>query len=237
MTSETAWEPIVRWSREESERAGTDLVVFLHGYGANEHDLFPLAEALGNRYTVASLRAPMAMEMGGVVAGYTWFPLAEDMGSDPELVLRATLDLQAWVAAQRADFASVSLLGFSMGMVMATSLLRMEPSAYTCVIGLSGFVINTAPDSTAVRYPVNDELRGLFRDDKVAAVRPPFFWGRDPQDPVIPPVQVDYAGEWLSEHTDLTAVQYSGIGHGIHPQEVQQFVQFLDQTVPQHSNR
>lgn len=229
------WSPTVRWSRGEDERAGTDLIVFLHGYGANEHDLFPLAQYLPPRYTVASVRAPMAMELGGVVQGYTWFPLAQDMGADAELVRRATVDLQSWVAAQRSQFRSTTLLGFSMGMVMATSLLRMEPTAYDRIVGLSGFVINTDPDSPAIRYPVDDALRSLFHDDDVAAARPAVFWGRDPQDPIIPAEQVGYAGEWLGTHVDLTAALYSGVGHGIHPNEVQDVVRFLEDS--EHAGR
>lgn len=225
-----SWNPTVRWSRPEHEREGTDLLVFLHGYGANEHDLFPLSQYLPQRYTVASVRAPMAMEFGGVVQGYTWFPLAQDMGSDPALVHQATVDLQSWVAAQRSQFRSVSLLGFSMGMVMATSLLRMEPTAYDRIVGLSGFVINIDPDSPAIRYPVDDALRSLFHDDEVAAARPKVFWGRDPQDPIIPVEQVDYARSWLSDHVELTAEQYSGVGHGIHPNEIQDVARFLEQS-------
>lgn len=218
----------MRWSRPEGEREGTDLIVFLHGYGANEHDLFPLAQYLPTRYTVASVRAPMAMELGGVVQGYTWFPLAQDMGSDPALVHRAIVDLRSWVAAQRSQFRSTTLLGFSMGMVMATSLLRMEPTAYDRIVGLSGFVINIDPDSPAIRYPVDDALRQLFHDDDVASVRPPVFWGRDPQDPIIPAAQVDYAGDWLGAHVELTAAQYAGVGHGIHPDEIHDVVRFLE---------
>src|SRR5699024_3621577 len=55
-------------------------------------------------------------------------------------------------------------------MAMATSLMRIHPEAYTTVIGLSGFIVDTtgAP-----------ELESLFDDAQVAKTQPPLFWGYD----------------------------------------------------------
>ncbi|NUL47829.1 phospholipase [Cellulosimicrobium funkei] len=216
-------EPFVRWSRPEAERAGTHLLVVLHGYGADENDLFGIVPELPEKFTIASVRAPLVMDHGG----YTWFPLNPQMSSDPLAVRAAVEDLQSWVAAQRPDFVSVSLLGFSMGMAMATSLLRLDPEAYACVVGLSGFAVNPDPSPGAGTGP----LAGFFDDEAVKAAKPKVFWGRDQADPVITQDKVEYTHAWMNEHVDMTKVLYAGIGHGIGPQELRHVGEFLDYTV------
>lgn len=229
-------EPFVRWSRPESERAGTHLLVVLHGYGADENDLFGIVPELPAKFTIASVRAPLVMDHGG----YTWFPLNAQMGSDPLAVRAAIEDLQSWVASQRPHFESTSLLGFSMGMAMATSLLRQEPEAYACVVGLSGFAIDPDPAQAAASAALaaaaavgsgRGPLAGLFDDAAVKAAQPKVFWGRDQADPVITQDKVEYTHAWMNEHVDMTKVLYAGIGHGIGPQELRHVGEFLDYTV------
>ena len=45
------------------------LVIFLHGYGSNEQDLFDIKDNLPESYTYLSVRAPMVMQEGS----YQWF--------------------------------------------------------------------------------------------------------------------------------------------------------------------
>lgn len=215
-------EPFVRWSRPEGERAGTHLLVVLHGYGADENDLFGIVPELPGKFTIASVRAPLAMDHGG----YTWFPLSASMTSSPLAVRAAVEDLQAWVDSQRGQFASTSLLGFSMGMAMATSLLRLDPEAYACVVGLSGFTVD--PDQGGAGA---GPLAGFFDDEAVKRRKPKVFWGRDQEDPVITQDKIEYTHAWMNEHVDLTKVLYAGIGHGIGPQELRHVGEFLDYVV------
>ncbi|NUL43895.1 phospholipase [Cellulosimicrobium funkei] len=231
-------EPFVRWSRPEGEREGTHLLVVLHGYGADENDLFGIVPELPEKFTIASVRAPLVMDHGG----YTWFPLTSSLQSSPLAVRAAIEDLQEWVTAQRPHFESTSLLGFSMGMAMATSLLRREPQAYACVVGLSGFAIDptmapgaeSAPPVAGVEPSEQSgagPLAGFFDDEAVKAVRPPVFWGRDQADPVITPDKIEYTHAWMNEHVNMTKVLYAGIGHGIGPQELRHVGEFLDYVV------
>ncbi|MFC7402957.1 alpha/beta hydrolase [Citricoccus sp. GCM10030269] len=223
--------PYVRWSRPEAERDGTHLLVLLHGYGADENDLFGLVPELPDKFTIASVRAPLAMEP----SGYTWFPVSSTMQASPLAVRAAIEDLQEWVATQRPNFASTSLLGFSMGMAMATSLLRREPEAYACLVGLSGFVVDpaadpeTSPESAA--ESTTGPLAGFFQDEQVKALKPKVFWGRDQEDPIISADKVEYTHAWMNEHVNLTKVLYAGIGHSIGPQELRHVGEFLDYIV------
>lgn len=201
-------EPVVLWSKPESERAGTPLLVLLHGYGANEADLFGLAEQLPEEFTVLSVRA-------GLVAGsgYAWFPLQGDLAIDPASVIEATRALDDWLEPVAAGFSSVTLLGFSQGMAMAVSLMRHRPGRYAAVVGLSGFV-------AAIADP-------FFQDAELREAKAPFFWGRDQADPVLPQPLIEQSNEWLSGHTELMKVLYTGMWHGICQAEVGHIGEFL----------
>lgn len=201
-------EPVLLWSKPESERAGTPLLVLLHGYGANEADLFGLAEQLPAEFTVVSVRAGLAAG-----PGYAWFPLQSDLVIDQSLVTDAARALDEWLESVAAEFSSVSLLGFSQGMAMASVLLRHRPGRYAAVVGLSGFVV-TFDDP-------------FFDDAQLRALKTPFFWGRDQADPVIPQREIEYTNEWLNQHTELMKVLYTGMWHGISQAEIGHVGEFL----------
>jgi phospholipase/carboxylesterase len=212
-SSADTWHPTVLWSKPEAERAGTPLLVLFHGYMADEADLMGLADHLPAEFTVASVRAP---DVAG--PGFSWFPLSRDAAYSVENVVRSVGAVARWLDTVRSAHPSVSLLGFSQGMGVATSLLRHRPRDFTCVVGLSGFAI--APDG-----------HEFFRDDDVAAAPVPFFWGRDQEDPVIAPVMIEYTHGWLAKHTNLTKILYSNMFHSISQRELGHVREFLALTV------
>lgn len=227
MSSSAAFpEPFVRWSRPEEDREGTHLLVMLHGLGADENDLFGIVPELPAKFTVASVRAPLPLDYGG----YTWFPVTPELKADPQQARASIEHLRDWVAAQRPQFASTSLLGFSMGMAMATSLVRLDPTAYACTVGLSGFAIDPNSGLEPAQRGTGP-LAGFFDDEAVADVKPKLFWGRDQDDPIISPDKVEYTHTWVTQSVDLTKVLYAGIGHGIGPQELRHVAEYLDYMV------
>lgn len=209
----------VIWTRDEEERAGTPLVVLLHGYGSNERDLIGLVPGLPDQFTYASVRAPVAMGFGS----YTWFDLdVERMAYSSSAARDAVEDLWDWIASVKDQHTSVTLLGFSMGMAMATSLLRTRPKEFAAVVGLSGFAVD--PGS-------GEDLQGYFDDEALAACHVPFFWGRDQEDPIITAEKTEYTHRWATETVKLTKVLYPGAGHGVVPQEIAHVNEFLTYTV------
>ncbi|MDP5228277.1 MULTISPECIES: phospholipase [Arthrobacter] len=200
-------EPTVLWSAPEGDWEGRPLLVLLHGYGANEADLFGLADQLPEDFVVASLRAPIPMG-----PGYTWFPLTGSLDYSFDAVRDASEYAFDWLDSVKEQFSSVSLLGFSMGMAMATSMWRRRPADFAAVVGLSGFAVEGGGD--------------YFQDAGLDG-ETPFFWGRDPQDPVIARDKVDFTAAWLLGKARATKVQYSGVWHGISPQEVGHVAEFL----------
>lgn len=205
--------PTVLWSRPENDRPNTPLLVVFHGYGADEADLFSLADQLPPEFTVASVRAPLQ-----VGAGFAWFPLRNDLSYSVTAVTEAAGAVEQWLDTVREQHSSVSLLGFSQGMCLATTLLRHRPEQYAAVVGLSGFVVDAENDP-------------YFDDAAVARVKPDIFWGRDQADPVIPQAAIESTNTWMHAHVKLTKVLYSGIMHGINAQELAHVGEFLQYKV------
>ncbi len=207
--TDTLPQPVVAWSRPESERAGTPLLVLFHGYLSHEKDLIGLAPMLPEEFTLASVRAPYAMG-----PGYTWFPLMEDLDYSLEKVVESVQQVWAWLDDVKEQHSSVTLLGFSMGMAVATSVLRHRPEEIDAVVGLSGFAIQA-------------DGHDFFDDEATRAARKPMFWGRGQADPVITEDKIDFTLDWAGEYTDLTKMLYAGMAHSVSEPEMKHVGEFL----------
>jgi phospholipase/carboxylesterase len=116
------------------------LLVLLHGYGADEHDLFALAPYLDPRFHIVSVRAPRHYP-----PGYGWYDVAFTQAGiqvdDTHLPESAGQVLALLVSLQEAQsFRSVTLLGFSQGAAVALYLLLTQPDEIGAVAALSGHV-------------------------------------------------------------------------------------------------
>lgn len=212
----------IRWSLPEGERsralAERPLLVLLHGYGSNADDLFGLVPHLPQNFVVAAVEG---LEPAG--PGWAWFPISVDpvtgeLVRDLNQAESASASLVAWfdaLAVNYPDIPSVHLLGFSQGGAMSLELVRHRPHDVDSVVVLAGFALPAeSPEAQA-------------RDAVLADVRPPVFWGRDAHDPVIAPPMIEVTRRWLPEHADLTARLYSGVGHGINLEELEDVAAFL----------
>ncbi len=196
----------VVWSKPEDERDGTPLLVMMHGYGTDEARMVRLFQYLPAEFTCAALRGPMV-----IGDHYGWFLLDYFLVNDFADVITATNSVHDWVNSVRARHSSVSLLGYSQGMAMASTLLRLHPDDYRATVGLSGFVLE-------------NELLSLTES---FTTPPPFFWGRDKADLVINEDATAYTEQWLQEHTQLTARTYPGMGHAMSKAEMVDISAFL----------
>lgn len=202
--------PHAIYSRPEAERPGTHLVILLHGYGSSEERMTHWFSALPVNATGVALRG--GLEMDGE---YGWFLLDYFLTHDFASVLAGAGQVFDWQDAHCAGYTSISLLGHSQGMAMASTLLRLRPGSYRAVVGLSGFVLD-------------NELLNLT-DAPVSnpGDAPPFFWGRDPIDPVINADALEHTAAWLEANTRLTARSYPGMGHGFGQDQVRDVAAFL----------
>lgn len=203
------------FSRPAVERAGTHLLVMLHGYGSSAAAMASLFPALPEHVTGAALSGPL--DVGGERG---WFLLDYLLTHDFAEVVASAQRVLDWQDAHADGYASVSLLGYSQGMAMATTLMRLRPGAYRAAVGLSGFVLR------------NDLLELSESPPADPAARVPFFWGRDPRDPVINSDAVAHGAEWLEGHTRLTSRTYPGMGHGVGADELRDVAVFLRHYLP-----
>ncbi len=197
------------WSAGPADRAGRPLLVLLHGYGADERDLFGLVPYLPPGFAVAAVRAPLAPPFP--MPGYSWYPIEGLSGRDPQNVTDAASRFVEWVDAA-ADASAIGLLGFSQGAAVALQALRLHPDRFAFVVNLSGYATPGA----------------LPRDEELKELRPPVFWGRGTHDDVIPPALVAHTVEWLPEHVDLSGRVYAGLTHSVSEPELADVRTFLE---------
>lgn len=200
----------VLWSTDRSAVAGRHLLLLLHGYGADEHDLYPLRQYLPEAFAVASLAAPLAPPWPA--PGRSWYPIEGLERRDASHVTRAAEAVITWIDAHAAGAASIGLLGFSQGGAVSLQAMRIDPQRFAYAVNLSG-------------YATPGELPG---DAALAELRPPVFWGRGTNDDVIPDFVVAHTTQWLPEHADLSGRVYPGLTHSVSEQELADVAAFLD---------
>jgi phospholipase/carboxylesterase len=200
---------VALWSAELAERSRRPLLVLLHGYGADERDLFGLVSYLPPEFVVAAVRAPLSPPFPA--PGFSWYPIEGLNGRDASHVTDAAASLIAWLDVHAPDV-PVGLLGFSQGAAVALQALRLEPERFCFVVNLSG-------------YATPGELP---RDIELITLRPPVFWGRGTRDEVIPEFLVQHTVEWLPEHAELSGRVYQGLTHSVSEAELNDVRIFLE---------
>lgn len=198
----------VLWSAGPGERVGRPLLILLHGYGADERDLFGLVPSLPGEFVVAAVRAPSATAWPA--PGYSWYAIEGLQSRDPAAVTAAARAFIEWLDAE-TDAATVGLLGFSQGASIALQAMRLAPERFAFAVNLSG-------------YAAPGDLPG---DAALAAHRLPVFWGRGTHDDVIPEFLVQHTTRWLPTHADLSGRVYPGLTHSVSEQELADVVTFL----------
>ena len=191
-------------------------LVLLHGYGANEHDLLPVAHELDPRLRVVSLQGPVAL--GGPMRA--WFDLTQDPRG------RISFDLEEARAAVQGGAGAVAeiaassprpfLLGFSQGAGIALGVALLRPDLVAGVLSLSGVARalddrDHAPPDTLRGFPVfaahgrQDplipiELGRKLRDD-LAKLGMDVEWHEYDMGHMVIPEEIEDAKEWLKKHS------------------------------------
>jgi phospholipase/carboxylesterase len=127
--------------------AARQLVVLLHGVGADGDDLIGLAPALAPFLPQAAFVAPNGPEPCDIAPfGYQWFSLQDRR---PEALLRgvqvaapllaAFLDEE--LARHNLDDRRLALVGFSQGTMLSLHVAPRRPVAMAAVVGFSGALL------------------------------------------------------------------------------------------------
>ena len=181
----------------------TELVVLLHGYGADGNDLIGLASHWQTSLPGAAFAAPNAPDrVPGAPSGFQWFPISrldphEMQGGVEAAAPRIEEFLDAELARLNLAPDRLVLAGFSQGAMLALHLGLRRAIPPAAIIGFSG-LLAMPPPASAPRVPV--------------------FLTHGDQDTVIP-VGAMFAAAGLLGKAGL-AVQWHlapGMGHGIDP--------------------
>jgi phospholipase/carboxylesterase len=132
--------------RLEPAAGGTprQLVVFLHGYGADGNDLIGLGREWAQALPHAAFVSPNAPDPCGMAPmGRQWFDLSlGDMALIAEGVKQAAPPLQAFLDEElkrrELPASALGLVGFSQGTMMALAVGLARKPAPTAIVGYSG---------------------------------------------------------------------------------------------------
>ena len=134
---------ITEWQRS-GDKATRALVIMMHGYGADMHDLVPLSSAFGPGVVTYSLNAPgLLPSPEGTIMGRSWFNLISSpfgMEYDLEDVEDSAQAVKTFLEKiiPQENAPKVYLLGFSQGACLVHYLLLREAQMIDGGMALSG---------------------------------------------------------------------------------------------------
>ncbi len=189
--------------------AGRQLVVVLHGWGADGNDLIGLGRTWARLLPGARFVAPHAPEpCDENPAGRQWFAFR---GREPSEIAhgaaRAGAIIDRFLDAELARLGlgdeQMALAGFSQGAMMALYVALRRARACAAVVGYSGRLIGA------------ESLAGELRS------RPPVFLAHGDADPLVPFESLAAAVEALGG-LDVPVRWHAahGVGHGIDPESL-----------------
>ncbi|NUT78958.1 phospholipase [Pseudomonas sp. C1C7] len=196
------------------------LVIFLHGYGSNEQDLFGMKDELPASYTYLSVRAPMVLEEGS----YQWFRKkgegayngeTDDLKTSGQLLL----DFIAKAAQKyHTDPDKVYLVGFSQGAIMSYEVALRHPEAVGGIAALSGRILPVL--RSELRPDEKRQSLAIFIGHGTADKRLPFSDG----------TEANSLLQSVSLEPEFHA--YQGVGHNISAEELQDLSAWLQRLNP-----
>ncbi|MDH0745321.1 dienelactone hydrolase family protein [Pseudomonas sp. GD03842] len=136
------------------------LIIFLHGYGSDERDLFGIKDELPRDFSYLSVRAPLEVDGGG----YKWFTQDTDQAEyegvtrdvDTSTDLLRTFIEQA-TEKYRTQPDKVILVGFSQGAMMTYQIGLQHPELVRGIAPLSGKILS----ALNARLQPDDRLKSL----------------------------------------------------------------------------
>jgi len=206
-----------------SPRSGTaqQLVVFLHGYGADGNDLIEIGRAWQQLLPQAAFVSPHAPEACPMApGGRQWFTLTFRDPNERWVGVNHAAPLlerflDAELARQRLPPSALALVGFSQGTMMALHVGLRRAVSPVAIVGYSGlFVLPPGGKAEAVAAEIKS--------------RPPVLLVHGDQDELIPPQALFQATQNLAELSIPVEWHLSaGVGHGIDPEGLRHGGEFL----------
>ena len=203
--------------------AARQLVVFLHGYGADGNDLIEIGRAWQGLLPDAAFVSPHAPHpCGQAPIGREWFPLtvprSGTSAGSASTARRPILErfLDAELKRRNLPPSALALVGFSQGTMMALHVGLRRAVAPAAIVGYSGMLV--LPDGRRSRTRFAAEIRS----------RPPVLLIHGDADELIPVQALFHAAQGLAA-LDVPVEWHisAGIGHGIDQEGLRQGGEFL----------
>jgi len=204
-------------------KSGTarQLVVFLHGYGADGNDLIEIGRAWQSLLPDAAFVSPHAPRpCGQSPMGREWFPLTfrdpNERWTGVNAAAPALNDfLDAELQRHRLPPTALALVGFSQGTMMSLHVGLRRAVAPAAIVGYSGMlVLPPQPDLDAFAAEIT--------------ARPPVLLIHGDRDDLIPVQAVLMAAQGLAALDVPVEWHISpGLGHGIDQEGLRQGGEFL----------
>ncbi|MGE3246782.1 MAG: alpha/beta hydrolase [Beijerinckiaceae bacterium] len=197
------------------------LIVILHGYGADGHDLIEIGRQWQGLFPDAAFVAPHAHEPCAMSpGGRQWFNLTDRNPHERwsgAVSARSVIDpfLDAELATHSLTDADLALVGFSQGAMMALHVGLRRPKAPAAVLAYSGLLVG--PEHIA---------EASARDS--SGNPPPVLLVHGSHDDVVPVESLFSSGNQLADAS--IPVQWHlalGLGHGIDGEGIRQGACFL----------
>ena len=197
------------------------LVVFLHGYGADGNDLIEIGRAWAGLLPDAAFISPHAPRpCGQAPMGREWFPLTfRDPDERWTGVNAAAPQLNAFLDAEltrrNLPNSALALVGFSQGTMMALHVGLRRAESPAAIVGYSGMLV------------IPEEIDpDKFAGEIVS--RPPVLLVHGDQDQLIPVQALMHAAQGLAALEVPVEWHISpGVAHGIDQEGLRQGGEFL----------
>jgi phospholipase/carboxylesterase len=196
-----------------------NLVIFVHGYGADGTDLLGLADPLAPHLPDTAFYAPDAPEpCANNPFGFQWFPIPWLDGSSEAAAaagMAASVDdlnafVDAKMAAEGVGPDRTILVGFSQGTMMSLHIAPRRAVPLAGLVGFSGRLL--APER--------------LKDEMVS--RLPILLVHGDQDPMVPVQSLPEAADALvAAGFEVYTHISKGVGHGIAPDGLGVALQFM----------
>ena len=197
------------------------LVVFLHGYGADGNDLIDIGRAWQQMLPQAAFVSPHAPEpCGQAPVGRQWFPLTMRDPNERWLGVNKaapvlTHFLDAELARHKLPPSALALVGFSQGTMMALHIGLRRATAPAAIVGYSGVLV-TPPDLDPEKFAAE------------ITARPPVLLVHGDRDDLIPPQALFQATQGLAAlEVPVEWHLSAGVGHGIDGEGLRHGGEFL----------
>ena len=201
----------------------SNLVVFLHGYGADGKDLIDLANPFAMAMPNASFISPDAPNPCAMSpSGREWFPIDEI----PTGAIKASESLLDLIQAEAQNldlsFKEVILIGFSQGAMMSMQCLLINEHQFGAIIGFSG-----ALRIENIEAANNQIIKGkhVFPDTPVLLVH-------GEKDEVVPFESLMNSKNLLNQvGFDVKTLSRPNLGHGIDPEGISAGMELLKKLI------